>query len=48
MTSDLSLGDRSDPAERQVDGNGDYPNDPEDLAVILAVITEDDGEYDAS
>ena len=48
VTSDLPLGDRSDPAERQVDGNGNYPNDPKDLAVILAVVTEDDSEYDTS
>ena len=48
MTSDLALGDWSNPAEGQVDGNGDDANDPEHLAVILAVVTEDDGKDDTA
>ena len=47
-SSDLSLGDRLDPAEAQVDDDGDYANDPQDLGVVLAIVAEDDGENDTA
>ncbi len=48
MPTDLALGDRPDPTEGQVDGDGDDTHDPERLGVILAQDTEDDGEDDAA
>lgn len=47
-SSDLSLGDRLDPAEGQVDDNGDYTNDPQDLGVVLAIVAKDDSENDTT
>ena len=48
MTTNLSLGNWSDPAQGHVDGDGDDTDDPEDLRIVVAVVTEDDGEDDAS
>ena len=48
VTADLPLGDGSDPAEREVDGDGYDADDPEHLAVVFAVVAEDDGEDDAA
>lgn len=44
MAPNLPLRDGPDPAEPQVDGDGDDANDPKHLAVVLAVVAEDDGE----
>lgn len=44
MTSDLALGNRPDPAQCQVNSDGNDANDPEHLAIVLAVVSEDDGE----
>ena len=48
MATDLALGDRSDPTQAKVDSDGYDPDDPEDLGVIRAVISEDDGEDDTA
>ena len=42
--SDLALGNWSDPAERQVDDDRDYTDDPKHLAIVRAIVAEDDGE----
>lgn len=46
--TNLPLGDRPNPAQRQVDGDGHDPDDPKHLPVILVVVAEDDGEDDAA
>ena len=48
VPSDLALGDGPDPAEREVDDDGNDADDPKHLAVVLAVVAEDDGEDDAA
>jgi hypothetical protein len=48
MTTNLPLVDRRDPHNAHIDGNSNDANDPEDLAVVDAVIAEDDGEDDAT
>lgn len=48
MSPNLPLGNRPDPAERQIDRDGNDADDPEHLAVVLAVVAEDDGEDDAA
>lgn len=45
---DLAPGDRPDPAQRQIDGDGHDADDPEDFCVVLVVVAEDDGEDDAA
>ncbi len=44
MAPNLPLRDGPDPAEPQVDRDGNDANDPKHLAVVLAVVAEDDGE----
>lgn len=39
---------RSDPRNTNIDTNGNSSNDPDDLTVILAIVAEDDGEYDTT
>ena len=48
MPTNLPLGDRPDPAQGQVDPNGDDADDPNGLFVIGALVAEDDGEDDAA
>ena len=48
MPTNLPLGNGSDPAQGQIDRNGNDTNDPDRLLVILALIPEDDGEDDAA
>lgn len=48
MPANLSPGDRSDPAERHIDGDGHDADDPKHLVVVLAMVPEDDGEDDAA
>lgn len=48
MPAHLSLRDRPNPAQRQVDHDGDDADDPDGLFVILALVPEDDGEDDAA
>ena len=47
-SANLALGNRLDPAQREVDGNGHDANDPNRLLVIRPMIAEDDGEDDAA
>ena len=42
------LWDRLDPTQGEVDGNGDYTDDPEYLAVMYAIVAEDDGKDDTT
>jgi hypothetical protein len=44
VTSDLSFRDRSDPTQSQVDTDGYYTNDPENLGVVGTIVSENDGE----
>lgn len=46
--TDLSLADRRDPAYQKVDTNGHDTNNPEDLAIVCAVVAEDDSEDNAA
>ena len=46
MTTDLTLRNRSDPAQRQIDTDSHNPNNPKHLAVVLAIVPEDDSEDD--
>ena len=48
MPANLDFGNRSNPAEGEVDGDGDDAHDPEDLAVIFTVVAENNGEDDAT
>lgn len=48
MPTNLSLRDRLDPAEGQIDRNSHDANDPNDLVVAGAVVAEDDCEDDAA
>ena len=48
VAANLTFGDGFDPAEPEVDGDGDDADDPEYLAVVLAVVSEDDGEDDSA
>ena len=48
VTSDLTLGNRPDPAKREVDNDGNDANDPEHLAVVFAAVPEDDGKDDTT
>ena len=48
MPTNLALWNRSDPAQGEVDGNGDDADDPDGLLVIGALVPEDDGEDDAA
>lgn len=48
MAPNLPLRDGPDPAKAQVDRDGDDTNDPKHLAVVLAVVAEDDGENDTA
>jgi hypothetical protein len=43
-----SLWHRLDPANSQVDGNGNDTNDPDSLAVVWCKVTEDNGEDDTT
>jgi len=47
-TSNLALGNWSDPAKRQVDDDRDYTDDPKYLAVVRTIVTEDNGENDSA
>ena len=48
MPTNLALGDGPDPAQGQVDQDGDDADDPNGLFVIGALVAEDDGEDDAA
>jgi hypothetical protein len=48
MATDLSLVDRRDPAYQKVDANGHYTDYPEDLAIVGAVVAEDDSKDNAA
>ena len=48
MPADLPLWNRSDPAQGQIDRNGNNTNDPDRLLVILPLIPEYDREDDAT
>ncbi len=48
MPTNLPLGNRPDPAQRQIDRNGNDANDPNRLLIILALVPEYDGEDDAA
>lgn len=48
MPPNLPLRNRPDPAQCQVDRNGNDADDPKHLAIVLAVVTEDDGEDNAA
>ena len=48
MTPNLSPGNRLDPTQRKVDGNGNDPNDPKHFGVVFTVVAEDDGEDDTA
>lgn len=48
MPTNLPLRDRPDPAQRQVDDDGNDANDPNGLLIIRALVPEDDGEDDAT
>ena len=47
MPTDLPFRNRSYPAHRQIDRNGNDPDNPNGLFIFLALIPEDDGEDDA-
>ena len=47
MPTNLPFRNRSYPAHRQIDPNGNNPDNPNGLFVILALVPEDDGEDDA-
>lgn len=44
MATNLTLWDRTDPADGQVDGHGHNPSDPIHLTILFAIEPEDDGE----
>jgi len=44
MPTNLPLGNRPHPNERQIDPNSDNPNDPKHLPIIHAIEAENDGE----
>ena len=50
MTTDLTLGDRRDPADSEVDTDVNDSDDPEPVRVVGATVheTEDDGEDNAT
>ena len=48
MTTNLPLGDGSDPAQRKVNSNSHDANNPKHFGVVLVVIPEDDSKDDAS
>ena len=48
MPTNLAFRNGSDPAQRQVDANGDDADDPDGLLVIRPLVPEDDGEDDAA
>lgn len=48
MPTNLTLGNRPDPTERQIDGDGDDADDPERLGVVLTQNAEDDGKDDTA
>ena len=48
MPANLPLWNGSDPAQGQIDRNGNDADNPDGLLVILALIPEDDGEDDAA
>ena len=48
VAANLSLGNRSDPTDRKVNGDGNYANDPEHSPVICSVISENDSEDDTT
>jgi hypothetical protein len=47
-TSNLPLRDRLDPAKSHIQSKDDGADDPEALGVVLAVVSENDGEDDTS
>lgn len=48
LAANLAFWDRSNPAQADVDGDVHNADDPKHLTVVLAVISENDGEYDAA
>jgi len=44
MPSNLALRDGSDPTQGNVDGNGNYADDPEHPSIVDTVESEDDSE----
>lgn len=48
MPTNLPLRNRSDPAQRKINGNSHNPNNPKHLLVILVIVSENDGEDDTT
>ena len=48
LPTNLPFGNRLDPAQGQVDGDGHDANDPNGLLIVRAVVPKDDGEDDSA